>query len=280
MKLSRIPTGIDSLDYILQGGLPAGSLVLLSGDLGAGDFEFAITSCVSLLNAPEKQNTTTSSPVKVIYISITRSEDDIMKEIAFSFPGFYELLQKNIEEKRFEIKDFSDSFFAGSLIPATWLSSSEASPSIESLKWNEEKRNLMEALIGYLDKNAKDSLIIIDSLTALAQYCLERIDWSDMILFLRGLQRASKNWGGLIYAILNKGIFQNSEQEGIMECMDGVFVFDWEKLGHTQRNRIMYLKKFRGLLPGVEQENIVNFETQISPQKGFEVSNIKRVRGR
>jgi len=43
-ELSRIPTGIDSLDYILQGGLPAGSLVLLLGDLGAGDFEFAITS--------------------------------------------------------------------------------------------------------------------------------------------------------------------------------------------------------------------------------------------
>ena len=280
MKLSRIPTGIDSLDYILQGGLPSGSFVLLLGDLGVGDFEFAITSCVSLLNPPEKQNATTSLPVKVIYISITRSEGDIMKEIAFSFPAFYELLQKNIEEKRFEIKDFSDSFFAGSFIPATWLSSSEASSSIESLKWNEEKRNLMEALIGYLDKNAKDTLIIIDSLTALAQYCLKKIDWSDMILFLWGLQRASKNWDGLIYAILNKGIFQDSEQEGIMECMDGVFVFDWEKLGHTQRNRIMYLKKFRGLLPGVEQENIVNFETQISPQKGFEVSNIKRVRGR
>lgn len=280
MKLSRIPTGIDSLDYILQGGLPSGSLVLLLGDLGAGDFEFAITSCVSLLNGQEKKGTTGTSPVKVIYISITRSEGDIMKEIAFSFPEFYGLLQKNIEEKRFNIKDFSDSFFAGSFIPATWLSAYESSDSIESLKWNDEKRNMLEALIGYLDKNAKDSLIIIDSLTALAQYCLEKIKWSDMILFLRGLQKASKKWDGLVYAILNKGIFQNSEQEGIMECMDGVFVFDWEKLGYTQRNRIMYLKKFRGLLPGVEQENIVNFETQISPQKGFEVSNIKRVRGR
>lgn len=280
MKLSRIPTGIDSLDYILQGGLPTGSLVLLLGDLGAGDFEFAITSSVSLLKAPEERNTATSLPLKVIYISITRSEDDIMKEIAFSFPDFYELLQKNIQEKRFEIKDFSDSFFAGSFIPSTWVSSSDDSLSIESLKWNEEKRNLIDALIGYLDKNAKDNLIIIDSLTALAQYCLKRIEWSDMVLFLRGLQRASKNWDGLIYAILNKGIFDNREQEGIMECMDGVFVFDWEKLGPTQRNRIMYLKKFRGLLPGVEQENIVNFETQISNQKGFEVSNIKRVRGR
>lgn len=280
MKLSRIPTGIDSLDYILQGGLPSGSLVLLLGELGAGDFEFAITSCVRLLSDQKENDPTTLLPDKVIYISFTRSENDIMKEIAFSFPDFYELLQKKIHEQRFEFKDFSDSYFAGSFIPASWLSSSEVLPSIESLKWNEEKRNLMDALIGYLDKNAQNRLIIIDSLTAMAQYCLERIDWSDLILFLRGLQRVSKKWDGLIYAIFNEGIFENKEQEEIMECMDGVFVFDWEKLGPTQRNRIMYLKKFRGLLPGVEHENIVNFETQITPQKGFEVSNIKRVRGR
>ena len=154
MKLSRIPTGIDSLDYILQGGLPAGSLVLLLGDLGAGDFEFAITSSVSLLNGQEKRNATATPPVKVIYISITRSEGDIMKEIAFSFPEFYELLLKNIKEKRFEIKDFSDSFFAGSLIPATWLSSSDASSSIESLKWNEEKRRLKKPLKSCATLNA------------------------------------------------------------------------------------------------------------------------------
>ncbi len=280
MRLSRIPTGIESLDYILQGGLPSGSLVLLLGELGSGDFEFAITSCVRLLADKENGKTKATLPGKVIYISITRSETDIMKEIAFSFPDFYESIQKSISEQRFEFKDFSDSYFVDSFIPASWLSSSETASSIESLKWNDENRNLIDALIGYLDKNARGSLVIIDSLTALAQYCLERIDWSDMILFLRGLQRVSKNWDGLIYAILNDGIFENREQEEIMECMDGVFVFDWEKLGPTQRNRIMYLKKFRGLLTGVEQENIVNFETQITPQKGFEVSNIKRIRGR
>lgn len=280
MELSRMPTGINSFDQILQGGLPSGSLVLLLGELGAGDFEFAITSCARLLMDRDSGIGTEILPDKVIYISFTRSEEDIMKEIAFSFPDFYETIRNNVKEERFIFKDFSDAYFAGSFIPAEWLSSSTAASSMESLKWNEEKTNLIDSLIGYLDKNARNSIIIIDSLTALARYCLERIDWSDMIVFLRGLQRVSKNWNGLIYAILNKGIFDSSEEEEIMECVDGVFVFEWEKLGPTQRNRIMYLKKFRGLLPGVEKENIVNFETQISPQKGFDVSNIKRVRGR
>jgi len=56
--------------------------------------------------------------------------------------------------------------------------------------------------------------------------------------------------------------------------------FEWDKQGISQRQRIMYMKKFRGLLPALDQDNIVNFETQISSQKGFEVSNVKRVRGR
>jgi len=59
-----------------------------------------------------------------------------------------------------------------------------------------------------------------------------------------------------------------------------VMVFEWDKQGASKRQRIMYMKKFRGLLPVLDQDNIVNFETQVSSQKGFEVSNIKRVRGR
>jgi len=42
----------------------------------------------------------------------------------------------------------------------------------------------------------------------------------------------------------------------------------------------MYIKKFRGIMPTLEHEDIVNFETQITSVKGFEISNVKRVRGR
>lgn len=272
MDLKKNPTGIDSLDPVLQGGFPSGSLVLLLGEIGAGEFEFAISSIARLLNRPKAGNL---FPGKVCYVSLTRGKDDVMKEVAFSFPEFYNMIRD-----RLEFKDFSEAFFARSFIPINWRSSSQTELSFDSLKWDKEEENLVVALIDYLDKNAKGNIVIIDSLTVLAQHCLERMEWKDMILFLRGLQKASKKWDGLVYTMLSEGIFERNKQIEIQDCMDGVIVFEWDKQGISQRQRIMYMKKFRGLLPALDQDNIVNFETQISSQKGFEVSNIKRVRGR
>ncbi len=280
MSLSKIPTGIESLDNVLSGGLPAGSLVMLHGEIGAGDFEFAISTAARLLTMPEAQEKDITIPRRICYISLTRSKEDMMKEVKFSFPEFFEILENGMKQNRVDFKDLSESYFAMSFIPLTWISQSNKAMSFKSLKWNVEKANLVEALIGYLDKNADVSLVIIDSLTALAQYCLDRMEWKDLIMFLRGIQRASKTWNGIVYAMHTKGIFDKRHQEEIEDCMDGVIVFEWEKLGLTMRQRIMYLKKFRGVLPVLDRDNIVNFETQISPQRGFDILNIKRVKGR
>lgn len=280
MKLTKIPTGIESLDPILEGGLPSGSTVLLLGEIGAGDYEFILTSCARMLMFPQSTDSSVIIPNKVIYISFTRSKDDVLKEMAFSFPKLYEVIEDNLKKNRFEFKDFSSAFFADSFIPESWTSLSQAGLSFDSLKWSKEKKNLINRLIEYLDNNASGNIIIFDSLTALAQYCLSSIEWKDLIVFLRGLQRVSKNWDGIVYAILSQGIFDKGKQEECAECMDGVIVFDWEKLGPSQRKRVMYLKKFRGLLPLLDLNDIVNFEIQIDTGKGFEISNIKRVRGR
>jgi KaiC/GvpD/RAD55 family RecA-like ATPase len=281
MKISRIPTGIDSLDNILQGGLPTGSFILLHGEMGAGDFEYALTTAVRLFEKEASVDSRITLPKKIYYISFTRSKEDILKEIAFSFPDFFNILEKSFQENRMEFQDFSDAYFAMSFIPVTWtFSTGSRDFSFESLKWSPGEKNLVENLIDYLDKNAAHSLVIIDSLTSLAQYCLERMEWNDLIMFLRGLQRVAKTWDGIVYAILSKEIFDKRHQEEIAECMDGVMVFEWEKLGVSQRQRIMYMKKFRGVLPVLDKDDIVNFETQISSQKGFDISTIKRVRGR
>lgn len=271
----KIPTGIDSFDPILDGGLPVGSLVLLIGETGAGHFEFVISSLVShLKNGKTKNNV----PVKICYVTFTRSKDDIIKEIAFSFPEYLKILQDGMDRGRIEFKDFSEIYFSRSFIPYKWMSGEVFS--FETLRWKEEEKNLIESLIEYLDDYSNKSIVIIDSLTALAQHCLVHMKWSDYVLFLYGLQKASKKWEGIVYATMTKGVFDGNKQEEILECVDGAIFFEWENLGVSQKKRIMYMKKFRGVLPGLDQNNIVNFEIQITSKKGFEVSNIKRVRGR
>ncbi|HUI38399.1 MAG TPA: hypothetical protein VLY85_02085, partial [Thermoplasmata archaeon] len=44
----RVPTGVSDFDH-LTGGIPAGSVVLLIGDAGAGQYEFALTSAVHMM---------------------------------------------------------------------------------------------------------------------------------------------------------------------------------------------------------------------------------------
>ena len=46
----RMSTGISSLDPILDGGVPPGSVILLLGDLGAGNSEFVYSSMVNNLD--------------------------------------------------------------------------------------------------------------------------------------------------------------------------------------------------------------------------------------
>lgn len=280
MNQKKIPTGIKSLDSILHGGFPSGSLVLLEGEIGAGDFEFMLTTASRLLRYGDNNDACTIIPPKLCYLSFTRPTEDILKEVALSFPEYYAVMEESIQQNRIDFKDFSNAYFASSFIPQTWMSTMEKESTLDSLKWSAEEKNLVETLIEYLDENARGNIVIIDSLTALAQYCLNRMRWMDLIMFLRGLQRASKIWDGIIYAMLSEGIFSNSNQEEIAECFDGVIVFKWEQLGPSQRQRTMHFKKFRGVLPVLDEDNIVNFETQINSGKGFEVSNIKRVRGR
>ncbi|MHC1581853.1 MAG: RAD55 family ATPase, partial [Candidatus Syntropharchaeia archaeon] len=97
--------------------------------------------------------------------------------------------------------------------------------------------------------------------------------------FLKGMQRESKKWDGLIYGLLTANIFGNGIEEEIADCADGVLVFEWDEKSGTRRQRTMYIKKFRGLLPLIEGDKISRFETKITVDHGFEVSNVKLIAG-
>ena len=275
MELKSIPTGITSLDLIIEGGLPSGSFTLLLGEVGAGSAEFAYTSSIMLslmktgvISSPKDKKV--SIPDSICYVSITRSKEDVLREISLSFqPDYYNAFKENLV-----FMDFSKNYFKRS----PFLLSDETG--FDSLRGLGEEKGIVESLISFLSENAKDNLIIIDSLTDLVRMYTGQMKWQDLVLFLKGLQKESKTWNGITYALLTSNIFDYSKQEEIADCADGVLVFEWSELGTAQRQRTMYVKKFRGLLPKLEFDNIAKFETKITKNIGFEVSNVKMIMGR
>jgi len=252
LKLSKIPTGIERIDAVMRGGIPSGYVAALVSESWAGDFEFSITSIANLLRMKNNNEENIIIPGKVCYISLTRSKEDILKEIAFSFPDFYNVIIEAIHTNKFEFKDISDMFLNGKINT--------------------------DSLIQYISEIGHESLVIIDSLTVLAEYYYRNQNWYKFILFLTLFQKASKNWNGLVYFILNKGVIFDGRQEEIYDCMDCVIVFQWEILGSI-RHRSLYLKKARGVLSWLKEDQMY-FMTTINSQKGLIVTHQEKIKGR
>ncbi len=88
----------------------------------------------------------------------------------------------------------------------------------------------------------------------------------------------SKQWNGLIYVILSTNVLDPKKQLVVEDSVDAVFVFEWRALGSTKRKKIMYIKKFGGLMPQLDDDDIAKFETRITAKGGFMVTNYERMR--
>ncbi len=270
--IRRIPTGVSDFDTMIQGGFPAGSVILLIGDVGAGQREFAYTSASKLAIVKDdpsmfdfmlghtcKQE---DLPENIFYISFSKAAEDIMGEVKAAFnESFYQAL-----EKQMKFRDFSRTYFKNSIVPVKW--SGDGS----SLFSKKTTLPLLESLVNFLDDNAENSLVIIDSLTDLV--ISKQVDIIDLATLLRGMQRQAKKWGGIIYLIMTKNIVEREKEILLEDSVDGVLVFEWT---HTHRSssrrRHMYVEEFTSLLPHLEAERIARFNTEINSTSGFVVIN-------
>ena len=118
----RMPTGISSLDPILDGGVPPGSVILLLGDLGAGNYEFVYSSLVNSLD-PAKTGSEKGyrAPKEICYVTFTRVKEDIRNEILQSF--HVDGLDRMVDTIRFE--DLSEHYFDNTVVPDAWYSHSD-----------------------------------------------------------------------------------------------------------------------------------------------------------
>ncbi|WP_292370389.1 RAD55 family ATPase [Methanoregula sp. UBA64] len=271
IQTQRMPTGIASLDPILDGGIPPGTMTLLLGEIGAGHYEFVYSSTVNSLSCMIKPGETEKvCPAGIVYVTFTRLEADVRHEIVQSFFG--DGVTEGIPGIRFE--DLSDQYFDRSIVPDTWYSKSDT---LARLQKRSEHANIFLRLIQIFDAVAPGSMVILDSITELATQSTLPNFWNDLAGFLRGVQRFAKTKNLTVYLLLSKGIIEPARETELEDIADAVFLFRWEESTGSRRQRIMYFEKFRGVMPHLEEHDLVKFAVKISTTGGFEVSNIRMV---
>jgi KaiC/GvpD/RAD55 family RecA-like ATPase len=278
--MERIPLGVSRLDRIIGGGAPRGSVVLLSGDLGAGAREFLYTSAV--MNGLAKTDEdlfdlyygslrqASMLPESVHYLSFTSDRSAIVEEMRYVMDD--ELVETGVEPVEFA--DLSPEYFRTSKVPTDWYSSQTAD--ITSLGERHDRRDVLDAFGDYLTENAPGNLVLIDSVTDLVSAAGSEMGWNDIALVMKGLKKASHNWGGLVLLLVNSETMEPTQMGRLMEATDGTIQFDWES-GGSERARTMFVQRFRGVLSRLEDEDIVRFETEIH-DGGFDVSNVRKIR--
>jgi archaellum biogenesis ATPase FlaH len=279
--MATIPFGVSRLDGRIGGGAPEGSVVLLSGEAGAGAREFVYTSAVlNGLQAGDPElfelhygdlHRDAVPPEEIHYVSFTAGEDELRREIAFTMDD--EIVDAGLDAVSFV--DFSPEYFQLSPVPREWYAGEHRS--IADLgRSDSERRDVLEAFADYLDEHAAGSLVVVDSLTDLIGARQRDMELSDVVTTLKGLRKAARDWDGLILLHLTRDAVTDEEFGSLMTSVDGTVQFGWER-GGNERVRTMFVREFRGVLGRLEEEDIVQFETEIH-DAGFDVTDVRKIR--
>lgn len=268
LSTKKMPTGISSLDPMMEGGIPPGSVILLLSEIGAGNYEFIYSSILSLSTmkgkTPGKDSVLLPSSIR--YVTFTKMSDDVRREMKLSF---YEDLLGGIDSIQFE--DLSQVYFDASVVPLDWYNKGD----IISRLQNRTSKDILSQLSATFGPGADNSLIVLDSITDLATQYAGTARWGDLMAYMRGLQRIAKHLNTTIYLPLAQGILDVKNEREIADIADAVIFFHWEESTTARRQRVMYFEKFRGLMPHLEEKDLVKFSVRISSAIGFEVSNIR-----
>ncbi|WP_380679829.1 RAD55 family ATPase [Salinigranum sp. GCM10025319] len=278
--MNSIPFGVSRLDSLVDGGAPPGSVVLLASESGAGGREFLYTSAVMNtiarvddelfeLHYGDLVGDATATP-EVHYVSFTTDAAYLTRQMAFTMDPV--LVERAADHIHFA--DFSHEYFHPSPVPREWYLGRTSA--LRDLGTRQEHDDVLEAFGTYLSEHATDSLVVVDSVTDLVAAVSDDMTWNDIALVLKGLSKAAHQWGGLILLLVNHETLDEAELGLLKDAVDGTFRFQWET-GGSKRARTMIVQEFRGVLSRLEDENIVQFETEIH-DGGFDISDIRKIR--
>lgn len=265
----RIPTFVPSLDSIMKGGMPEGSSVLLLGEPGAGNFEFSLTSAANLARAIDGKiprdlaNYEVKFPSGILYISFSKPSSEVMRILSLSLE---EEIASSLKGK-ISILDYSRLYYLQTQIPQSWVGRGTI----------KDKENLITSFIKEMEKEGKNKLIILDSLTDLVTG--KFLDEKTMFDIARGLTRACKLWNSVVYVLMTESVTDKRAENILMEIFDGTLIFRWNSSDmSSKRKRYMFIPRFIGVLPQIEEEKIERFDTEFDYKTGMIVLNTTKVK--
>ncbi|MGM0590094.1 MAG: RAD55 family ATPase [Halobacteriota archaeon] len=277
--MQTIPFGVSRLDSVVGGGAPSGNVVLLAGEPGAGAREFLYTSiAMNELGRADPElfdlhygeiHENAVLPPETHYLSLTADRTSIERELLYTLDE--PIVDAVID--RIHFRDFSPEYFQVSQVPRSWyVTETERITDLGT----ETRQEVLPALGSYLSEHAAGNLVVLDAITDLIAATSDDLSWADIGMLVRGLQRASRQWDGLILLLVNHATLEATQLGDLMEATGGTFRFEW-KSGGSKRARTMVVESFRGILSRLEAENIVRFETQIH-DGGFDISDVRKIR--
>jgi KaiC/GvpD/RAD55 family RecA-like ATPase len=284
---ARIPTGIADFDF-LSGGLPAGSLVLLQGESGAGHHEFALTSAAHLLFGADETSShrfylgavrgTFVYPRGLSYVSLSRSRDQLLREVASAFDPTY----AGVLERHLVYHDLSPAYFADSVVPPGWASkprpllADPAPVDRSTARVASLPEDPLTAVARAVEADGEGNLVIVDSLTDLL--VRRAVDGEALLTLVKGLRRRAKDWNGLVYLLLSRGVAPPEIEHALADSVDGVLTFSWTMHpNRSSRQRTMLVEKFLPVLAHMPHEQHGRFVVRVGSLQGLITTQYERI---
>jgi KaiC/GvpD/RAD55 family RecA-like ATPase len=181
----RLPTFVDGLDELLEGGIPARHVVLVCGRAGSMKSSF----CYYMLHKlSEKQSR------KTIYMSLEQSRQSLMKHMK-------KLGLKKESAKNLMVSDMDDLV----VVDMAALRKESAHDTVENINW---PKSIINQLRSYKESFGCDA-VVIDSLSALYSLTTFKNPRSELFMFFEKLRDI-----GLTVFLISEMYGENQNQYG------------------------------------------------------------------
>lgn len=134
----------------------------------------------------------------------------------------------------------------------------------------------LRALADAVDQDGRKNLVIVDSLTDLL--VRRGVEPADIVTLLKGLRRRAKEWDGVVYLLLSKGVAPAAVEQAVIDSVDGVLHFSWvSSPNQAHRQRAMLIDKFMPILSRLPVEYHGRFMIRVNAASGLVTTQYERV---